>query len=34
MHIYDVLKRPIVTEKTVLNSEGGKYTFEVDYARQ
>ena len=30
MHIYEVLKRPIVTEKTVLASDIGKYAFEVD----
>ena len=30
MHIYDVLIRPVVTEKSVMNSEMGQYTFEVD----
>lgn len=30
MNIYDVLKRPIVTEKTTLQGEMGRYTFEVD----
>ena len=30
MHIYEVLKRPIVTEKTVYGSDVGQYTFEVD----
>jgi large subunit ribosomal protein L23 len=30
MHIYEVLKRPIVTEKTVRGSEYGQYAFEVD----
>jgi large subunit ribosomal protein L23 len=30
MHVYDVLKRPIVTEKTTLQGEQGRYTFEVD----
>lgn len=31
MHIYDVLKRPIVTEKTVEGTDShNKYVFEVD----
>lgn len=30
MHPYEVLKRPIVTEKTTLQGERGRYTFEVD----
>jgi large subunit ribosomal protein L23 len=31
MHIYDVLKRPIVTEKTVEGTDAAnKYVFEVD----
>lgn len=31
MHIYDVLKRPIVTEKSVAGVDSAnKYTFEVD----
>lgn len=30
MHIYDVLIRPIVTEKSVMQSDLGQYTFEVD----
>lgn len=31
MHIYDVLKRPIVTEKTVDGTDSAnKYVFEVD----
>ena len=30
MYIYEVIKRPIDTEKTRYQSEGGKYTFEVD----
>lgn len=31
MHIYDVLKRPIVTEKTVDGTDfANKYVFEVD----
>ena len=31
MHVYDVIKRPIVTEKTVIIAgDENKYTFEVD----
>ena len=31
MHIYEVLRRPIITEKTMLGTEvGNRYTFEVD----
>ncbi len=30
MHVYDVLKRPVVTEKTTDQSELGQYTFQVD----
>ena len=30
MHVYDVLKRPLVTEKTTMQSEVGQYTFQVD----
>jgi large subunit ribosomal protein L23 len=30
MHIYEVLKRPIMTEKTVNGSDYGQYAFEVD----
>ncbi len=30
MHIYEVIKRPIDTEKTRYQAEDGKYTFEVD----
>jgi large subunit ribosomal protein L23 len=30
MHVYEVLRRPIITEKTVLASELGQYAFEVD----
>lgn len=30
MHVYDVLVRPVVTEKSVIGSESGQYTFEVD----
>ena len=29
MHPYEVLKRPIVTEKTTLQGEQGRYTFEI-----
>jgi large subunit ribosomal protein L23 len=31
MHHHEVLKRPIVTEKTTLQGEQGRYTFEVDF---
>ncbi len=30
MQIHEVLRRPIVTEKTTLQGEQGRYTFEVD----
>jgi len=30
METYEVLRRPIVTEKTTMQSEQGMYTFEVD----
>jgi len=30
MHVYDVLRRPVVTEKSMLLAEEGKYVFEVD----
>ncbi len=30
MHVYDVLKRPVVTEKTTMQGELGQYTFQVD----
>jgi large subunit ribosomal protein L23 len=30
MHVYEVIKRPIDTEKTRYQTEDGKYTFEVD----
>ncbi|TEU15641.1 MAG: 50S ribosomal protein L23 [Anaerolineales bacterium] len=30
MHVYEVIKRPIDTEKTRYQAEEGKYTFEVD----
>ena len=29
MHIFEVLKRPIVTEKSTILQENGKYVFEV-----
>lgn len=30
MNLYDVIKKPVITEKTMLELEAGKYTFEVD----
>lgn len=30
MHPLDILRRPIVTEKSTLLQEAGKYTFQVD----
>lgn len=30
MHVYDVLIRPVVTEKSYTVAEGGQYVFEVD----
>lgn len=30
MYVYEVIKRPIDTEKTRYQTEDGKYTFEVD----
>jgi large subunit ribosomal protein L23 len=30
MHIYEVLRRPVITEKTVYGSESSTYAFEVD----
>lgn len=30
MHVYDVLKRPVVTEKTTGQGDLRQYTFEVD----
>jgi large subunit ribosomal protein L23 len=30
MHVYEIIKRPIDTEKTRYQAEEGKYTFEVD----
>lgn len=32
MHSADVLKRPIVTEKSTILGESGRYVFEVDMA--
>ncbi len=29
MHLYDVLRRPLVTEKNAILQMGGKYAFEV-----
>jgi large subunit ribosomal protein L23 len=31
MHVYEVLKRPVVTEKTTAQGEKRQYTFEVDH---
>jgi large subunit ribosomal protein L23 len=30
MHVYEVLRRPVVTEKSMDLSDQGKYVFEVD----
>jgi len=30
MHVYEVLKRPVMTEKSMLLADEGKYVFEVD----
>jgi large subunit ribosomal protein L23 len=30
MHVYDVLKRPVVTEKTTAQGELNQFTFQVD----
>lgn len=30
MNLYDVIKKPVITEKSMLDLEAGKYTFEVD----
>ena len=30
MNLYDVIKKPVTTEKSMLDLESGKYTFEVD----
>ena len=32
MHLYNVLKRPLITEKTTILQSEGKYAFEVDKA--
>ncbi|MBM9832387.1 50S ribosomal protein L23, partial [Enterococcus faecalis] len=30
MNLYDVIKKPIITEKSMTELEAGKYVFEVD----
>lgn len=30
MNLYDVIKKPVITEKTMTELETGKYVFEVD----
>ncbi|AND80302.1 MULTISPECIES: 50S ribosomal protein L23 [Streptococcus] len=30
MNLYDVIKKPVITEKATYDLESGKYTFEVD----
>ncbi|MGT2926709.1 50S ribosomal protein L23 [Streptococcus cuniculipharyngis] len=30
MNLYDVIKKPVITEKSMIALESGKYTFEVD----
>lgn len=30
MNLYDVIKKPVITEKSMYHLEEGKYTFEVD----
>ena len=30
MNLYDVIKKPVITEKSMSGLEAGKYTFEVD----
>ena len=30
MNLYDVIKKPVITEKSMVALEAGKYTFEVD----
>ena len=30
MNLYDVIKKPVITEKSMYGLEAGKYTFEVD----
>ena len=30
MNLYDVIKKPVITEKSMIALEAGKYTFEVD----
>ena len=29
MNLYDVIKKPVITEKSMIALEAGKYTFEV-----
>ena len=29
---YDIIKKPIITEKSAIQMENNKYTFEVDYS--
>jgi len=29
---YDIIKKPIITEKSAVQMENNKYTFEVDYS--
>ena len=29
MHLYEVLRRPVITEKSTILKEGGRYVFEV-----
>ena len=33
MNLYDVIKKPVITEKSMYDLEAGKYTFEVDSLR-
>ena len=30
MNLYDVIKKPVITEKSMAQLEAGKYVFEVD----
>ncbi len=30
MNLYDVIKKPVITEKSMIALEAGKYTFEAD----
>jgi len=29
MHVYDILQKPVITEKTAILGENGKYTFKI-----